>query len=132
MKFEEAFMWSLNYDGWEMHIDAMYEYVNDPANRDVYGHVPFPREASRCVTRDDVNEDRPNSILWMCLVMMFGNYGTSPRFGWIEHPDDAAAWLQEMRRYTYRCSTYATSDDWVETDEDLRKAVAKWERTGGE
>lgn len=39
-------------------------------------------------------------IFWMLLVLIFGNYGTSPRYGWINHEqiDDAILfinWLLE-------------------------------------
>lgn len=37
-----------------------------------------------------VNYDMPDhvesSYLWMLSVMMFGDYGTSPRYGWVEKP----------------------------------------------
>ena len=128
--FEDAFFWSLWYDGWDMHADAMYEYLRDPANRDKYGRVRFPHGASVCVTSDDVKRDRPNSILWMCLVQMFGEYGTSPRYGCILRPDEACAWLRERQRATYHDDqTLLDGGDmvWTQTDEDIRDAVIAWE-----
>lgn len=40
-------------------------------------------------------------IFWMLLVLMFGGYGTSPRYGWIDYSriDDAVLfidWLKDM------------------------------------
>lgn len=128
--FEEAFFWALYYNGFHMHADAMYEYLKDPKNRD-RNVVYFPHGESACVTKDDVTHDRPNSYLWMCLVQMFGDYGTSPRYGWITQPDEACAWLREMRRATYRGEQVFLDDGsltWRETDEDIRDSVSEWER----
>ena len=126
--FEDAFFWALNYNGWEDHADAMCEYLRDPSNRDEYGQVAFPRDGkSRCVTGYDVAHDNPNSILWMCLVMMFGEYGTSPRYGWITRPDDAAGWMRERYRATYHGALWP-SGEWVDTDESIRDNVREWER----
>lgn len=133
--FEDAFFWSLRYNGWEMHADAMCEYLRNPANRQSNGTVLFPEGESACVTRDDVIHDRPNSFLWMCLVQMFGDYGTSPRYGWIDHPDEACAWLRSRQRATYHDGKYLLDDGvqvWEESDEDIREDVAWWEREHAE
>ena len=129
--FEDAFFWALNYNGWEMHTDAMREYLADPANRDEYGRVSFPFDSeSACVTKQDVTHDNPNSFLWMCLVQMFGDYGTSPRYGWVERPDDACEWLRERQRETYHCDCFYTDDvflKWCESDEEIARRVHEWE-----
>lgn len=36
------------------------------------------------------------SMLWQILVDMFGNYGTSPRSGWIERCNDCADFLEDI------------------------------------
>ena len=40
-------------------------------------------------------------ILWQMLVLMFGDYGTSPRYGWIynEYCNDAADFLEYILAY---------------------------------
>ena len=131
--FENAFFWALSYNGWEMHADAMREYLADPANRTnrrEFGYVMFPHGQSACVTKEDVTHDNPNSFLWMCLVQMFGDYGTSPRYGWIERPDDACEWLRERQRETYRCNQFYLDDgslEWEESDEEIARRVSEWE-----
>lgn len=125
--FEDAFFWALRYNGWEMHADAMREYLADPANRSEYGHVTFPQDTSACVTRDDVTHDNPNSFLWMCLVQMFGDYGTSPRYGWVNRPDDACEWLRERQRATYHGDMW-DNGEWYESDGEIRDAALEWER----
>ena len=125
--FEDAFFWALRYNGWEMHADAMREYLADHTNRSEYGHVTFPQDTSVCVTRDDVIHDNPNSLLWMCLVQMFGDYGTSPRYGWVNRPDDACEWLRERQRATYHGDMW-DNGEWCESDGEIRDAALEWER----
>jgi len=49
---------------------------------------------------DNINFDdadiMPASYAWMLCVLMFGNYGTSPRYGWIEHPNEAISFLKSI------------------------------------
>lgn len=108
--FEDAFFWALWYNGWHEHVDAMREYLMDPSNREENGFVLYPDGRSACITDADVKNDNPNSILWMCLVTMFGNCITSPRYGWIERPDEACEWLLERQRSTYH-------EDWCWDDD---------------
>ena len=35
-------------------------------------------------------------FIYMMLVQMFGDYGTSPRFGWIDDKEGAAAFLDDL------------------------------------
>lgn len=49
---------------------------------------------------NSIEEFSQFEIFWMLLVLMFGDYGTSPRYGWINHQqiDDAILfidWLLE-------------------------------------
>ena len=42
-------------------------------------------------------EDRPQlQVLWMIAVSLFGNYGTSPRYGWIEDIDGFRRWVLDI------------------------------------
>ena len=36
------------------------------------------------------------AILWFLLVCMFGDYGTSPRFGWVTDRNGAVKFLQGL------------------------------------
>ena len=40
-------------------------------------------------------------VIWMIAVMLFGDYGTSPRFGWIENIDGFREWIKKITA-TYR------------------------------
>lgn len=35
-----------------------------------------------------------HTVIWQILVMMFGDYGTSPRYGWIQKTKECADFLQ--------------------------------------
>ena len=35
-------------------------------------------------------------VIWMILVQLYGEYGTSPRFGWLIDKDGAAAFLDML------------------------------------
>ena len=39
-------------------------------------------------------------VLWMICVLLFGNYGTSPRSGWIEKTKECREFLIWLTKYT--------------------------------
>ena len=44
-------------------------------------------------------EDRPQlQVLWMIAVSLFGDYGTSPRYGWIEDIDGFRQWVLDITK----------------------------------
>ena len=105
--FDEAFFWALWYNGWDDNAEEMMEYIGSNSNE--HGYVMFPRD-KEFLTKDDVIHDNPNSLLWMALVGMFGNYGTSPRYGWIEHPKECVDYLREMIHKTWGISDERVSE----------------------
>lgn len=66
------------YIGYGDRIKAIYYYIRDC--KDEY-HIPFPDHEKSVLSEDCY---RPDRILWSVLVMEYGDYGTSPRYGWIE------------------------------------------------
>lgn len=40
-------------------------------------------------------------VIWMICVMLFGEYGTSPRYGWIENKDEFFDFIDKIT-ITYR------------------------------
>ena len=42
-------------------------------------------------------------VLWMIAVILFGDYGTSPRYGWIENIEEFKKWCLEITQ-TWRQS----------------------------
>ena len=75
----EALLWVLLYNGYDDKIMRIYNYLKENADK---SQVSYPDWLS-----DDV--DAPDRILWSVLVMLDGDYGTSPRYGWIDKPKSA-------------------------------------------
>ena len=45
---------------------------------------------------DDIEWHTEQHTIWMLLVGMFGNWGTSIRSGWIDKPIECAAFIEEL------------------------------------
>ena len=45
---------------------------------------------------DEFDQRERHSVIWQMLVEMFGDCGTSPRFGWIEKRKECAESLREI------------------------------------
>lgn len=44
----------------------------------------------------DYEDSNIYEMIWMYCVLCFGNYGTSPRSGWIEDFDGFHKWIDEV------------------------------------
>ena len=51
----------------------------------------------------DSDDDEQLQVLWMIAVVLFGDYGTSPRYGWIEQIDEFRQWCSDITE-TWRAS----------------------------
>ena len=45
---------------------------------------------------DEFDQCERHTVIWQMLVEMFGDCGTSPRFGWIEKRKECAEFLREI------------------------------------
>ena len=82
----EALLRVLWYNGYDDKIMRIYNYLKENEDK---SQVSYPDWLS-----DDA--DAPDRILWSVLVMLDGDYGTSPRYGWIDKPKsaiDRMAWF---------------------------------------
>lgn len=50
---------------------------------------------------DEFDQCERHSVIWQMLVEMFGDCGTSPRFGWIEKRKECAEFLREIMNAQY-------------------------------
>ena len=50
---------------------------------------------------DEFDHRGRHSVIWQMLVEMFGDCGTSPRFGWIEKRKECAEFLREIMNAQY-------------------------------
>ena len=70
----EALITVLNYNGYGIYKRALLYHIDECYT----GLISFPDFL------DDLDADHPIRILWSVLVVMYGDYGTSPRYGWLE------------------------------------------------
>ena len=75
------------------------EYVADwkELKPDMTGYIR-PTYRDNCYSDDIVNQ---LEVLWMIAVSMYGDYGTSPRSGWIINTDDFYEFVNHITK-TYR------------------------------
>ena len=82
------------YNGYEDVLKDISDYIlyNDGGE---YRSYSYPKKILKSHRVDEF----PN-IVWALMVIMFGDYGTSPRFGWIgiENKDKALAFLNSINR----------------------------------
>lgn len=89
--FADSFFWSLFYNGCEESVKMLAGLLES---------------CDRLFLDNDKREsiyanNAEMLLLWMVLVQQFGDYGSSPRSGWIEDTRAAAAFLREQMRRTW-------------------------------
>lgn len=55
---------------------------------------------------DEYDGDGGLEVLWMMCVLMFGNYGTSPRSGWVENTEQCREFLIWITKNTKEYEEY--------------------------
>ena len=76
-EFSDSLLTVFSYNGYEYYLDVIRDYINEVKDKEKYS-IQYPEHILKGETDSIAN------ILWSTLVVMFGEYGTSPRFGWIE------------------------------------------------
>lgn len=66
------------------HYNGLYDSIAGMVDR-------MPNDAGYLRRPDGLDEQE--EILWMLLVLKFGDYGTSPRYGWISNPSEARTYV---------------------------------------
>ena len=79
----------LYYNGHDDDIKKIYNYILNYQLEASWNNISYP---DNLLSEDP---DAPDRILWSVLVYEFGDYGTSPRFGWIEDKEAALAAFKE-------------------------------------
>lgn len=67
-------------------------------------------EEGKFFSRPDSNNDGGLEVFWMLCTLMFGDYGTSPRSGWIENHTGCIEFLESVTKES------AEYNDFVEED----------------
>ena len=61
-----------------------------------YSKHVLPPEGYGC--NDDEDARGQLQVIWIIAVMLFGDYGVSPRFGWIEKIDEFHQWILDITK----------------------------------
>lgn len=77
-----SLLWVGWYNDREDEIKDLYKYIKNSIKEGNYGYIAFPSQFGEIDCNDYIR------VLWSVLVMEYGNYGTSPRYGWIENAND--------------------------------------------
>ena len=75
----EAFIKMLWYQGYDVSISKMIEKI---------------KETDTYISYDEKNGF--SEEVWSVFVLMFGDYGSSPRYGWIEKVKDFKTFLENI------------------------------------
>ena len=90
--FEDDFFWALWYNGFYDYAEKLVEML-EATNRLTFDHDRL--------FEIGYDSDNMAQMLWMILVMKFGDYGVSPRVGWIDDTDGAARFIREQIARTW-------------------------------
>lgn len=85
----EALLDVLNYNGYAQNIIDIANYIDSCDDSSI---VRYP------IFFNEYNCDKPIRILWSVLVVMFGDFGASPRYGWIENENKKKC-LNELKSW---------------------------------
>lgn len=82
------------YNSYEDVLKNISDYIRH-YDREEYYSFAYPKK----ILKEYKVDEFPN-IVWALMVIMFGDYGTSPRFGWIdvENKEKALAFLNSINR----------------------------------
>lgn len=99
MNFEEAFYWAAAwYNGQGDDFDIVIRYLktqrSNPNHKKTISKPQFIKSDGSTPELE---------LFWMILVEMYGDYGTSPRSGWmyVDELDECLNHLSEIRRKTW-------------------------------
>lgn len=74
------------YNGIYEEITRLIEYIKSERGKD---YITCPHEILD-------KSDAFTKTAWFLLVCMYGDYGTSPRSGWVEKPNEAIQFLERI------------------------------------
>lgn len=92
-EIQRCFCTVIWYNGLEEILKEMID-LEIPENR--YPQYEYYDKYFANEETKDLETYYQTQVLWMMLVKMFGNYGTSPRFGWIEDIKGYKKFLTEI------------------------------------
>lgn len=100
----QNFMWVAHYNGYLEDVNDIYEKLKSPNE---HGQVKWPEKWKE---KAGYGVDEFGGIFWSWLVLTFGDYGTSPRFGWIE-PENVQYLIEVFEDFKKDCD-FANTEEW--------------------
>lgn len=79
------------YNGYEENIKQIITYIKNCSKKSTH-NILFP-EFLREIDCDDYIR-----VFWSVLVVLYGDYGTSPRFGWLDS-EEVSDIIEDIDRY---------------------------------
>ena len=82
--------------------DALWYNVGADAIKKIVNRLKesFQDDSSHYISTDDVHKDwywdKELNTYWTMFVLMYGDYGTSPRSGWIEKTDESLKFFEGL------------------------------------
>ena len=81
----------------------LVQFINDLENNkntkylDMYTTEDLERfNTTHTFSEDEFDYEEHHTVIWHMLVEMFGSFGSSPRFGWIEQRKECAEFLKNI------------------------------------
>lgn len=90
INFANAYAIIGDYNGRKPEVKKLWKYLAAFDKYKPTENVPFPSH----ILDTDFNDY--GRLLWACLVIMYGNYGISPRCGWIEDTHAAKNFVRDL------------------------------------
>lgn len=95
-EFYEAFCTISMYNGYKEYFLELIRYMEQQmeikeSNGYKYNFIPTPQFIT--ILNDT---ERIEHVFWSILVLMYGCYGTSPRYGWIEDYEGAKNFINNI------------------------------------
>lgn len=96
----EELIYALNSVTWYNGLAEIIVKWKDPSyfENDCYGDLSWNLETFNSY---DMQTRAQLQVIWMICVSLFGDYGTSPRSGWIEQKEDFYRFIDDITE-TYR------------------------------
>lgn len=93
----EALKTAIHYNGLEEVLQTWKD--RSGLEEDEYGQLFRKYALER--EKYDLKNTAQIEIIWMICVLLFGNYGTSPRSGWIEKIKDFDVFIDDLIASSY-------------------------------
>ena len=89
----ESLLWVGYYNGWLPFMKNLFRYLKTYTLQNVFDNIPYPEDL---MGEKEYSCDLFPRVFWSTLVMEYGEYGTSPRYGWITERN---AFIDEYLRF---------------------------------